>query len=147
MYKNKVPVPGLAMVDDIATIAVCGSVDSIMMNVQTDSFVKFNKLECQVAQGKCQWVHIGKVECESEHVVNNQKLEEAKAYKYLGDNVSNNLDELYNTRESKAKGYANTCVAMATEISLGFKIYSTAKLLHSAMFLNGTLVNLSLIHI
>ena len=31
---------------------------------------------------------------------------------------------------------------MATEISLGFKIYSTAKLLHSAMFLNGTLVNM-----
>ena len=35
-----------------------------------------------------------------------------------------------------------SCLAMCTEISLGFQIYSTAKLLHEAVFLNGTMVNM-----
>ena len=31
---------------------------------------------------------------------------------------------------------------MCTEISLGYQMYSTAKLLHQAIFLNGTMVNM-----
>ena len=34
------------------------------------------------------------------------------------------------------------CVAMATEISLGFELFSIDKLLHQTIFLNGTLVNM-----
>ena len=54
MYRKKVPVPPLAMVDDIASIALCNSVDGLTNNVKTDSFVQRKKLESQVGEGKCQ---------------------------------------------------------------------------------------------
>ena len=34
------------------------------------------------------------------------------------------------------------CVAMCTEISLGIQLYAVAKLLHSSIFVNGTLTNM-----
>ena len=138
---NEVPIPPLAMVDDIVTISHCDTHDSIKINVETDSFVKANKLECQVAKGKCQWVHIGPDICTSKYVVINKELQKAETYKYLGDEISNNFEKLYTARENKATGYASTCIVMATEISLGYKLLSTANLLHETIFLNGTLLN------
>ena len=142
MYMNEVPIPPLAMVDDIVTISQCDSVEGIKMNAQTDTFVKTNKLECQVAKGKCQWVHIGPDTCSSKFIVNNKELERADNYKYLGDEISNSFETLYNKRANKAVGYANTSLAMTTEMSIGFKNYSTFKTLHETIFLNGTLLNM-----
>ena len=59
MYSGIIPVPALAMVDDIINVALCNSVDGIRKNVTTDEFVKSKKLESQVGEGKCQWIHIG----------------------------------------------------------------------------------------
>ena len=36
MYMNKVPIPALVMVDDVLTIQVCGSVESIEMNAKCE---------------------------------------------------------------------------------------------------------------
>ena len=66
----------------------------------------------------------------------------AEKYKYLGDVTSNDLETLYRTREDKAKGFRAVCVAMATEMSLGYRIFSIAVLLHQAIILNGTMVNM-----
>ena len=142
MYSNTVAIPALAMVDDLITIAICNSVEGLKNNVKTDEFVKSKKLEGQVGEGKCQWIHIGKSKCKAAYVVNKCNITKCDNYKYLGDSVSDGFDCLYRKRYEKSQGYAISCQAMCTEISLGFQIYSTAKLLHEAVFLNGTMVNM-----
>ena len=142
MYDGIVPVPPLAMVDDIMTIVLCNSAEGLITNVTLDSFIQMKKLESQVGDGKCQWLHIGDQQCPSSYVANRQFISQCKAYKYLGDHVSDGWDELYLKRYARAQGYAAKCQAMSTEISLGVQIYSVAKLLHEALFLNGSLVNM-----
>ena len=63
-------------------------------------------------------------------------------YKYLGNHVSDGWDPLYNKRIERCKGYAATCQAMCTEMSLGIQMFSIFKMLHQAIFLNGSLVNM-----
>ena len=142
MYRNKIPIPPLAMVDDITTMAICNSVTAMNHNSKTNSFIEIKKLEGQVGDGKCQWVHIGKGECHSSFIINGNNITRAQQYKYLGDVVSNAWKNLYGKRCDKAQGYSATCQAMCTEISLGHQIYNIAKLLHRSIFVNGTLVNM-----
>ena len=142
MYRNKIAIPALAMVDDIASVAMCNSIEAINNNIVTDSFVQRKKLEGQTGAGKCQCIHIGPDECRSKYWVNSQTVTNAESYKYLGDHVSDGWETLYSKRTEKAQGYSATCLAMCTEISLGIKLYETAKLLHSAIFVNGTLLNM-----
>ena len=52
------------------------------------------------------------------------------------------MDVLYKKRSEKAQGYSATCLAMSTEMSLGFQIYQMAKMLHMSIFVNGSLVNM-----
>ena len=70
MYKGRVPIPPLAMVDDIASIAKCNSTESLKTSIKTDTFIQRKKLEGQTGEGKCQWVHIGGGTCESCYCVN-----------------------------------------------------------------------------
>ena len=83
MYGGSIPVPALAMVDDIINVALCNSVDGIRKNVKTDEFVKSKKLECQVGEGKCQWIHIGGENCNSIYKANHEILTQCDVYKYL----------------------------------------------------------------
>ena len=142
MYHDRVPIPALAMVDDIVNIAACNSIHAIKNNIQTDEFIKMKKLEGQVGDGKCQWLHVGKEDCRSCFVINGSNTTQCFQYKYLGDHTADGWDILYRKRYERAQGYAVTCQAMCSEISLGYQVYSTAKLLHQAIFLNGTMVNM-----
>ena len=143
MYMNCVPVPGLCMVDDIVTVNLCKDVlHGMNANIQVDSFVRNKKLECQTGSGKCQWLHIGDDNCPSKYFVNKQQTDQAEKYKYLGDITSNDLENTYKSREDKAKGYRAMCISVATEVSLGYRIFSIAKVLHQSVFLNGTMVNM-----
>ena len=142
MYDGTVPIPPLAMVDDIAAVVLCNSTEGLVTNTKIDSFIQMKKLESQVGDGKCQWLHIGKQQCHSSYVANKEFISQCQNYKYLGDQVSDGWDDLYTKRYARAQGYAVNCQAMCTEISLGVQIYSVAKLLHQAVFLNGSLVNM-----
>ena len=142
MYGGIIPIPALAMVDDIINVSLCNHVDGTKKNVSTDEFIKSKKLESQVGEGKCQWIHIGSDTCESEYMANNNKLTQCDVYKYLGDHVADGWEPLYKKRSDKSLGYAITCQAMCIEISLGYQIFPVAKLLHQAIFLNGTLINM-----
>ena len=73
---------------------------------------------------------------------NSNTISQCSKYKYLGDFVSDGWDLLYTKRHEKAQGYAISCQAMATEISLGYQMYDVAKLLRQSLFINGTLVNM-----
>ena len=88
MYKNKIPIPALAMVDDVATVAICNSIEALNSNIITDSFIQRKKLEGQTGAGKCQWVHVGSKECQSNYKINKQMISKADFYKYLVDHVS-----------------------------------------------------------
>ena len=142
LYRGKVPVPPLAMVDDIASITKCSSTESLETNIKTDTFIQRKKLEGQTGAGKCQWIHAGTGKCRSEYHINGQKITKADFYKYLGDYAADSLDILYKKRCEKTQGYSATCQAMSTEMSLGYQLYSIAKLLHTSIFVNGSLVNM-----
>ena len=142
MYNGTIPIPALAMVDDIAVIAVCNSLHGLRGNVKTDCFIQRKKLEGQVGDGKCQWVHIGPDKCTASYKMDNISITEADSYKHLGDHIADKIDVLYTKRWEKAQGYSSTCYAMCTEMSLGYHKYSIAKLLHRSIFINGTLVNM-----
>ena len=137
-----VAIPSLAMVDDIVNIAHCNTIQSMKNNIETDECIKIKKLEGQVGDGKCQWLHVGKDECNSSYVINGDNTTRCTVYKYLGDHVSDGWDALYGKRHERAQGYAVVCQAMCTEISLGYQLISIAKLLHDAIFLNGSMVNM-----
>ena len=142
MYGGVIPVPALAMVDDIINVCLCNPVDGTTRNVVTDEFIKSKKLESQVGDGKCQWIHIGSNVCTSVYKANNELLTQCNEYKYLGDHVADGWEPLYKKRYEKSLGYAITCQAMCVEISLGHQLFPVAKLLHQAIFLNGTLTNM-----
>ena len=142
MYRDKIPIPPLAMVDDVVSVSLCNTVDGIDKNIKTDEFIKRKKLESQVGEGKCQWLHRGRNPCRSSYVADGAQLSQCETYKYLGDHVADGFEPLYQKRLEKSVAYAINCQAMCTEISLGFELFSIAKLLHQAIFLNGTLVNM-----
>ena len=142
MYRGRIPIPALAMVDDVVSIALCDSIESIEQNVKTDEFVKRKKLESQVGEGKCQWLHRGQNPCRSSYTASGALLSQCDQYKYLGDYVSDGFDLLYKKRQEKAVGYSISCQAMCNEISLGYETFSIAKLLLQSIFLNGTLLNM-----
>ena len=142
MYGGKIPIPPLAMVDDIAEVNICNSIEALDSSIKTDTFIQRKKLEGQTGAGKCQWVHAGCSKCESSYKINGKEITEADTYRYLGDHVANIWDTLYSKRLEKAHGYSITCQAMSTELSLGIQTYSIAKLLHQSMFLNGSLTNM-----
>ena len=141
MYRNKIPIPALAMVDDIAMIALCNSADALTANVKTDTFIQRKKLEGQTGAGKCQWVHVGGGSCNSCYSINGHNITKADTYKYMGDHVSDGWNPLYQKRCEKAQGYSAICQAMSTEISLGIRLFEMAKLFHQAIFVNGSLLN------
>ena len=60
----------------------------------------------------------------------------------MGDHISDGWEPLYKKRQEKALGYAITCQAMSIELTLGYQLFSTVKLLHQAIFLNGSLLNM-----
>ena len=142
MYKGQVPIPPLAMVDDVVSANLCNSTDALTCNIKTDTFIQRKKMESQVGEGKCQWVHRGEGECKSTYHANNVEITQSETYKYLGDHVSDGWEPLYNKRWDKAQGYIAICLAMCSEISLGFQVYNTAKLFHQSIFINGALTNM-----
>ncbi len=142
MYADRIPIPSLAMVDDLMSVCICSAIQSVEKNVKTDEFIKSKKLESQVGDGKCQWMHIGKEVCHNSYVANGNELTQCLIYKYLGDHVSDGWEPLYNKRIERCKGYAVTCQAMCTEMSLGIQMFAIMKMLHEAIFLNGSLVNM-----
>ena len=106
MFRKKIPIPALAMVDCLESITICNSINGIEANVKTDEFIKRKKMESQVGEGKCQWLHCGSDKCRSSYVASRSKLDQCQVYKYLGDHMSDGLESLYQKRLEKCIGYS-----------------------------------------
>ena len=64
MYRGQVPIPPLAMVDDVVAVNECKSTEALSSNIKTDTFIQRKKLESQVSDSKCHWVHSGRMSAE-----------------------------------------------------------------------------------
>ena len=71
-----------------------------------------------------------------------KQLKQVKHSKYLADYISTNIDDLFKKREETSFGYAVSCLAMTSELSLGYNLYQIAKLLHNSIFIAGSIINM-----
>ena len=127
MYKEKVPIPPLTMVDDTLGISVCG-VKSVKMNNFLNT--RTNLMNLQFGCDKCEKLHIGKKQnndiCPeltvdswkeeliekvdvSKHVEEKYNgksvMKEVEDKKYLGDLISKNGTNKRNLKEKNQQGH------------------------------------------
>ena len=142
LYKGKVQVPPLMMVDDIITISECSST-SIAMNATVNKFAESKKLKLKPS--KCCVIHVGKKsQCCPDLKVHGEKMHEAESTKYLGDILHQSGKAKYNIKERQIKAYAITAEirAILEEVPLGKYRTEIGLQLRQAMFVNGVLFNL-----
>ena len=141
LYKGKVEVPPLEMVDDILFPTKCGS-DSITANAKVNSFVETKKLK--LSDKKCHKMHIGKMNknCPSLNI-HGEKMNVSNKEKYLGDILTNDgkIQATVDDRLAKGQGLIKQILTILSEIPLGkFKVQMGLHL-RQAMLINGTLYN------
>ena len=124
-YKNEVPVPPLAMVDDLIAVSKCGS-EAVEMNAYLNAKTNLKKL--QFGEEKCHKMHIGapndicpelfidawKVEHTKEmdtdqynlkdELSDEYQIEKTDEEKYLGDVISANGENDKNILKRRKKG-------------------------------------------
>ena len=165
MYKNKVVIPPLAMVDDTLGISVCG-VKSNKMNSFLNT--RTSLMNLQFGSDKCEKLHIGKIQnkdiCSTltidfwkqklvekdgvgkefeDTFVGKEPMKEVENKKYLGDIVSKNGTNTLNIKEktNKAMGNVNKIVLTISERSYGIHTFKAAKLMREAIIISGLLTN------
>ena len=163
-YKEKVKVPALSMVDDLACVAQSG-VDSVEVNSFINAKTNVKKLQFGVT--KCHQIHVGGNEhltpelyvdnwevkkiCEEKTGVDNLKdvcsgdilVERADTDTYLGDIISKDGKNTKNIMARKAKGHGivKQILDMLEGICFGPYEIEVALFLRSSLLLNGILTN------
>ena len=147
MYKKKVEVMPLAMVDDLLGVAACGH-DSLAMNIFINTQIELKKLQFHTPDAK------GKSKCNVMHVGNNTGIcpqlqvhgtimQRITHDKYLGDIISsdgsNNLN--IQSRVSKGQGLITQIMNILEKVTLGSHYFQVAMLLRESIFLNGITTN------
>jgi hypothetical protein len=104
--------------------------------------MELNKLK--LASKKCAKIHIGKKigEC-PEYRIHEQKLQESKSEKYLGDYISEKgtLDDTIQQRTLKGYAYISEIRALLSDMPFGHRRVQVGLMLRDAMFVNGILLN------
>ena len=163
-YKQKVKVPALSMVDDLACVTQSG-IDSIEMNSFINTKTNIKKL--QFGAVKCHQLHIGgkenitpnlfidnwevkKVDETKNGVSNledvnsgNVMLERVEKDTYLGDILSKDGKNLQNVLARKAKGLGviNQISAILEDICFGPYHIEIALILRNSLLVNSVLTN------
>ena len=164
-YKNQVPIPPLAMIDDTIGISVCG-----VQTVKMSEFLnrRTNLMNLQFGCQKCDKMHIGKkqnddicptltIDSWDEEVIKEdgggtkvkdiyrgkEAMNEVIEKKYLGDLIAKDGTNCNNIKErtNKAHGNINKIVTSINERPYGKKKIKVAKLMREAILLNGLLNN------
>ena len=138
LYKNEVPIPPLAMVDDVLCVSECGY-KSVMVNSYMESKTSSKKL--QFGTNKCKKIHIGKT-CEKfkchplyvekweksykndtieEVLIGKELMEEKDEEKYLRDIISKDGRNLKNiqARVNKGKGIVKKISNILEDVPFG----------------------------
>ena len=143
IYKEKVKVPPLQMVDDVITAAKCGSTASAL-NAAVNTFMELKKLK--LSADKCANIHIGNKDSRSRcHVkkVHGEDMKNSDKEKYLGDFVTSNGNskETIHSRKIRGNAILTEIRAILKDIPLGNQRNQTGLLLRQAWFLNSCLMN------
>ena len=165
-YKEKVKIPPLSMIDDLACVSTCG-VESVKLNAYINYKISSKRLQC--GADKCKKMHIGKT-CDvntctdlyvdgwkEENVTNVEanfvKIEDTyegeeilkltEGEKYLGDILTNDGRNYKNIMSRKNKGTAqvNEIHAIIAEIMLGKDHFEVSILLRNTMLISSLLFN------
>ena len=142
-YKGFLPIPPLALVDDLFVITKCG-VESLVMNGEVHSKIMTKRLELGIE--KCFQMHFGKKSstCHSLMVDSSAWMEKTNKQKYLGSIVASSAkaDENIRARCVKSITIKNEILSILNEIKLGQHHFELAFMMHSSMFINGILFSL-----
>ena len=141
MYKGKVGIPTLAMVDDIAKISECGTT-SVKDNAYINARIEQSK---QLFNGgKCHSVHSGKQNKSCSVLkAHRTEMEVVKEEKYVGDIITGDGKHTKNimARRSKGIGIVSEIISILDGLYLGKHYFKTAVMLRQAMLLSVLLFN------
>ena len=148
MYRKKVQILPLAMVDDICAISTCG-LDSLRLNTSINSHIELKKLRFHVpnkeGKSKCHKLHVG-VKSSTCPVlkVHGTIMEEVSEDDYLGDVISadGKNSKNFNKRISRGMGLISQIINMLDIVSFGHYYIETAMLFRESVFLNSLLNNM-----
>ena len=165
-YKGKVPIPPLAMVDDLLCIGECGP-----KSLQQNSYInyKISSKKLQFGVKKCKKLCIGKshdeVTCPDLYIngwketvvkqIETGELTQKDIFegedlmqtedneKYLGDIVTNNGKNLKNikARENRGRGISKDLLATLVEMFVGGEHHELGVTLRNAMLISSLLTN------
>ena len=165
MYKDKVPIPPLAMVDDTLGISVCG-VETTAMNSFLNT--RTNIMNLQFGCDQCEKIHVGKkqytdicptltIDSWEEKLVEGSDgnkyiedtfsgtkiMKEVEEKKYLGDIISKNGNNKSNIKDrtNRAMGIVNKIIETISERPYGKHLFKASKLMREAMLISGLLTN------
>ena len=141
MYKGKVGIPTLAMIDDIAKISECGT-DSVIDNAYVNARIEQTKQRFNGS--KCHTMHAGKTirPC-STLKAHNTRMDMVKEEKYVGDIVTNDGKHTRNiaSRRSKGIGVISEITTTLNGLCLGPHHFSVALTFRQTMLLTVLLTN------
>ena len=164
-YRNTVPVPPLATIDDLLSISKCGK-DSVLLNAFLN--MKTNMKKLQYGEDKCVKLHIGsdKTVCpdllidkwkivDAEDTVEPSEssvkdvycgkhlVEEKRKERYLGDIIDSKGKNTSNIQNRIMKGHEKIKQIMGylDDICFGRFHFIVAKILRETVFLNSILLN------
>ena len=147
LYKKKVKVVPLGMVDDLIGISKCGH-QSVEMNTYITTQIEMKRLRFHVpdinGKTKCHQIHIGK-SCEYCPVlkIHGYTMEKVSQDTYLGDILSSDGSNKVNIKDRVGKGIGkmNEILNTLESVSFGVQYFKIFNLLREALFINGTLTN------
>ena len=147
LYKDRVTVLPLGMVDDLIGVSRCGH-PSVELNTYITTQIELKKLRFHVpdqnGKTKCHQIHIGKQsELCPELKIHGHKIEKVHLDTYLGDIISSDGCNKSNImdRVGKAIGIMNKIINILDTVSFGAYYFKIFNLLRESMFVNGTLTN------
>ena len=147
LYKKKVKILPLAMVDDICGINRCG-LPSLVLNTEINAHIELKKLKFHTpdeqGRSKCHKLHIGKKsDCCPELKVHGTKIEEVSEDEYLGDVITADGRNTRNVqkRTSRGMGMISEILNLLDILCSGIHYIEIALLLRESMFLSSMLNN------
>ena len=147
MYKGRVGVMPLAMVDDLLGVARCGE-QSVELNTTINTRIEMKKLKFHTpdanGKSKCHTLHIGKnSEACPSLKVHGHPMEKVLSDTYLGDVISSNGRNKLNieSRIAKGLGIVSQILDILKSTSFGAHYFEIAATLRESIFVNGILTN------
>ena len=141
VYRDKVKIAPLSMVDDVLGIAKCGA-DSVILNSFINS--KFEAKKLTLNETKCHKIHVGNIEvvCPKLHA-HSSNINEVISDKYIGDIIAADGKNDKNISNRVAKGHGKIAVIMniLREVSLCQYYFQTSVLLRDTVFMSALLLS------